>query len=140
MPNKIQSASAPGAAGASASPRSAFDARRGSSCKRGYGRRWEKLRKLVLHRDPLCTLRNKVLQFAANTDIPEPLRRELAARSALLCNGMNLSAHVDHFIPKPAGDDSENNLNGGCASCHSIKTTLLDLLIVKAVPWYEHRG
>jgi hypothetical protein len=53
---------------------------------------------------------------------------------------MSLSAHVDHFIRKPAGEDSEANLNGADASCHSIKTMKIDLLLLKALPYVASGG
>src|SRR5258706_8190760 len=34
----------------------AYDQRRGSASKRGYGRRWARLRAMVLARDPLCMI------------------------------------------------------------------------------------
>lgn len=120
---------------------SSYDMRRESSCKRGYGRTWEKLRKLILHRDPLCTLRKNVLAFVIEHPlIPSPLRRDITAAADLLCTGTGLSAHVDHFVPKPIGDNSEENLGGACASCHSIKTNLLDSLILKALAYVGRGG
>lgn len=65
---------------------------RPSAAKRGYGRRWQRLRLMVLSRDPIC----------------------------VKCNSP--SEEVDHIIPKPNGDDSMDNLQGLCKSCHSSKT------------------
>lgn len=67
---------------------------RASSSARGYGRRWRKLRILILHRDPIC----RICKRAPSTD-------------------------VDHIIPKrEGGEDSAQNLQGVCHSCHSHKT------------------
>jgi 5-methylcytosine-specific restriction protein A len=63
-------------------------------------RRWrDRLRKLVLARDPLC-------------------------RIAVLCDGTALSTEVDHVIPLAAGgNNSMDNLEGSCHACHSHKTS-----------------
>ena len=72
-----------------------YERNRLSSCKRGYGRRWQKLRLLVLNRYPVCAHCNR----EASTD-------------------------VDHIIPKAdGGKDAMENLQGLCATCHAIKTT-----------------
>ena len=64
---------------------------------RNYDRRWKKLRKVVLARDPIC----QVCGEAAATQ-------------------------VDHIIPRRpdqhAADVMEEELQGLCASCHSRKT------------------
>jgi 5-methylcytosine-specific restriction protein A len=78
------------------------DRERGSHSKRGYGRRWERLRKLVLARDPLCRIGN-------------------------LCGGMGISTEADHIVPRArGGDDSMENLQGACHACHSHKTATED--------------
>jgi 5-methylcytosine-specific restriction protein A len=84
-----------------------YDARRGSAHARGYGSRgrWMKLRGLVIARDPLCQIKS-----------PQDLA---------LCT--YISTVADHKIPKAAGgDDSMDNLQGGCAPCHGWKTRMID--------------
>jgi 5-methylcytosine-specific restriction protein A len=78
------------------------DRRRGSSSSRGYGANWQKLRHMVLCRDPLCQLK-------------------------ILCDGMEVSTEVDHIVPKKSGgDDSLENLQGACGRCHRHKTAVQD--------------
>lgn len=65
-----------------------------SSTQRGYGARWQKLRRMILNRDPICRLCGR----ADSTD-------------------------VDHVVPKSqGGDDSDANLQGVCDDCHQAKT------------------
>ena len=68
---------------------------RPSPSKRGYGWRWQKLRKMALHRHPMCSV-----------------------------DGCNQPAtDVDHVIAKRfGGKDTLDNLQPLCKSCHSIKT------------------
>lgn len=67
---------------------------RASAARRGYGRRWQRLRLVVLKRDPVC----RACGRAASTD-------------------------VDHILPKRAGGpDTLENLQGLCGPCHSRKT------------------
>ena len=67
---------------------------RPSAAARGYGARWRKLRKLVLHDDPICA----VCHVAA-------------------------SEEVDHILPKASGGmDELSNLQGICERCHAEKT------------------
>ena len=69
------------------------NANRPSSAKLGYGRRWQRLRKMQLAREPLC--------------------RE--------CDG--IATQVDHIVPKSeGGTDDQENLQSLCHSCHSRKT------------------
>ena len=71
--------------------------RRESPSRRGYGRRWQRLRMMVLRRDPICVVAGCI----------EP------------------STDADHIIPKSqGGDDSMENLQGMCHSHHSRKTRL----------------
>lgn len=70
---------------------------RESSAKRGYGRRWRKLRKIVLARDPICTI----------------------------C-GEAPATEAHHIIPRAPGelaaDVTEDDLTGVCKPCHSRTT------------------
>mgnify|MGYP003152916879 CR=1 FL=1 len=76
---------------------SVYNKERGSAASRGYGSRWRRLRRMVLNRQPLC-----VRCGAPATD-------------------------VDHIMPRAAGgDDSFENLQGMCKSCHSRKTASED--------------
>ena len=70
---------------------------RPSPSKRGYGRRWQRLRMMVLRRDPICTVPGCI---ESSTD-------------------------ADHIVPKSqGGDDSMENLQGMCHGHHSRKTRL----------------
>lgn len=109
-----------------------FGSRRGSACKRGYGRRWEKVRKRILARDPLCCVRANMLEIIG---INRGLARDNDERDALsfleahvnrFCDGTRPSTDVDHILPKPAGDDNDGNLQGACHECHSYKTAIFD--------------
>lgn len=78
--------------------RQAADARRPPPEQRGYDRRWRKLRRLILNRDPICKI----------------------------C-GRRPSTEVDHLVPLAAGgDNSPTNLQGVCKRCHSKKTATED--------------
>ena len=69
--------------------------RRGTSTQRGYGARWQRLRLLVLTRDPVCRHPG--------------------------CN--ELSTDVDHIVPRSQGGrDTMKNLQGMCHPHHSAKT------------------
>ena len=72
---------------------------RRSRQERGYGARWDKLRKLAMGRDDwLC----------------QPCKREGKATPA---------REVDHIIPKSqGGTDDLSNLQGICPDCHKAKT------------------
>ncbi len=90
MPNMPQSHSEQ----TQARRRKTVDQARASASERGYDRRWQRLRKLILHRDPICAICDR----QASTDI-------------------------DHIIPKAqGGEDTEENLQGLCHACHSKKT------------------
>lgn len=74
------------------------DQHRPSASKRGYGHTWQKLRKLILHRDPVCVM---------------------CAREA--------ATEVDHIVAlAKGGDNALENLQGLCKSCHSRKTATED--------------
>jgi 5-methylcytosine-specific restriction endonuclease McrA len=117
----------------SSNSRRDFDQRRGSSSKRGYGRRWEKLRKMILARDPLCCVRANMLELIVMARHASMVRNSDMSVLTLLelhlkhfCNGTRPSTDVDHIIPRPAGDDNEDNLQGACHECHSYKTAVFD--------------
>jgi 5-methylcytosine-specific restriction protein A len=98
-------------------PEATYDRRRGSAHARGYNSRgrWGKLRKLVISRDPICKL-----NFKGCT---------------------HLSTLADHKLPKVAGgDDSMDNLQGTCASCHGIKTRTIDPGLIAAARAGGDRG
>jgi 5-methylcytosine-specific restriction endonuclease McrA len=130
MPSKIQSATSQASTTIpQAESKSSFELRRESSCKRGYGRRWEKLRKMVLARDPLCMIKENLLAWieANRSNLCGSYVRELFSHAEKLCDGMNPSTQADHKVPRAAGgDDSMENLQGGCDHCHSYKTAVFD--------------
>jgi 5-methylcytosine-specific restriction protein A len=69
-----------------------------SAAKRGYGRRWAKLRLLFLRSNPLCA------------------ECQAQGRIASACQ-------VDHVLAREkGGTDDEGNLRALCHSCHSKKT------------------
>ena len=72
---------------------------RASAAKRGYGRRWRKLRLIILRRDPIC--------MSSGCERP--------------------SEEVDHIVPRAQGGaDSGANLQGLCKTHHSRKTARED--------------
>ena len=75
------------------------DRQRGTRHQRGYGSRWEKLRKRILARDHgLC----------------QTCRRLGRVKAASM---------VDHIVNKAAGgSDDESNLEAICRDCHKLKT------------------
>ena len=77
---------------AHAKPREArkeYERNRPSSTKRGYGRRWAKLRRMVLHRNPLCK-----------------------------CGALATEVHHAR-AKKHGGEDSFENLESMCHTCHT---------------------
>ncbi len=75
---------------------------RGTAAQRGYGARWRKLRLMVLKERPVCAD-----PFGVHRE-----RGEIA-----------LATEVDHIIPRHlGGDDSFENLQPLCRSCHARKT------------------
>jgi 5-methylcytosine-specific restriction protein A len=68
---------------------------RPSATARGYGRRWQRLRKMYLRANPICEEEG--------------------------CN--RPATDVDHIVPKRhGGTDQWENLQALCHSCHSKKT------------------
>lgn len=73
-------------------------------CERDYGIRWQRLAKMVLSADPLCTD-----PFDRHGGAPVP------------------ATQVDHIVPvRAGGSDERSNLQPLCASCHSYKTARHD--------------
>lgn len=65
---------------------------------RGYGASWDRLRKVILAREPLC-------------------------RTCTAQGRVTVATHVDHIKPKAkGGTDEERNLQPLCAPCHELKT------------------
>ena len=78
--------------------------KRQSAARRGYGRGWQKIRRIYLRRHPLC-----VDLFAIHADD----------------GTFALATDVDHIIRRRAGgSDEAGNLQALCHSCHSKKTAL----------------
>jgi 5-methylcytosine-specific restriction protein A len=74
---------------------------RPSAAKRGYDRLWQKKRLAKLHEEPFCE--GKRLRDGRRCWMP--------------------ATDVDHVIPlSQGGDDSPENLQSMCHSCHSRKT------------------
>lgn len=75
-----------------------YDKRRGTASERGYGTSWRKLRRMVLADNPLCV--------------------ECEANGRVV-----VATEVDHILPKArGGDDSFENLQSMCQTCHRRKT------------------
>jgi len=65
---------------------------------RGYGSAWQRLRLVILKRDPICTLCHR-----------------------------ERSVEVDHRVPRSQGGaDDERNLCGVCKRCHGRKSVAVD--------------
>lgn len=78
--------------------RSSYEDRRGSAASRGYDREWQRLRLMVLRREPLC-------RMCADLGVITP------------------ATDVDHIIPKrDGGPDTFENLQPLCHGHHSQKT------------------
>jgi 5-methylcytosine-specific restriction protein A len=96
---------------ASRAPQRLYDERRGSAAKRGYGRRHEKWRSMILARDPLCMIQ-KLCGRGLNRP-GEPWH--LPAPSTV----------ADHIVQLDQGGDwSLQNGQGCCKPCHDWKTRL----------------
>lgn len=81
-----------------------FEKNRPTATQRGYGYRWQKLRKMVLNEEPVC---------------PDPY--------GLHPGQVVATSEVDHITPKRSGgDDSRDNLQALCKGCHSHKTAVED--------------
>lgn len=75
-----------------------YDQRRGSASSRGYGRRWRRLRAMILVQSPLCVM-------------------------CLAENRTTAAVEVDHITPlRDGGDNTIENLQPLCKSHHSQKT------------------
>lgn len=85
---------------------------RPSASAQGYGRTWQRLRLMVLREEPLCPCGKPATE-------------------------------VDHILAKAkGGDDSRENLQGLCKSCHSRKTVREDGALKKPTPglWKKSTG
>ena len=79
-----------------------INANRDPSKAKQYDERWRRLRKLVIHREPLC-------------------------RQCKKEGRLTLATEVDHIIPLAQGGTNElDNLQPLCHSCHSRKTAKED--------------
>ena len=75
------------------------DRYRGSSKERGYGARWQRLRKRIMVRD------------------------HHACQTCLKVGLVTVADEVDHIVPKQfGGTDSPDNLQAICKQCHAMKT------------------
>ncbi len=75
---------------------------RPSSSRQGYGRRWEKVRRMHLRREPLC-------------------------RACRAEDRLQPAVEVDHIVPLgKGGTGTTENLQSLCKSCHSKKTARED--------------
>lgn len=74
---------------------------RGTRQERGYGKEWQRLRKLVLSEQPICAEANC---FAAATEVD----------------------HINRFTRGGPGHFDRDNLQGLCKPCHSRKTVRED--------------
>ena len=69
-----------------------------SPSQRGYDRRWQRLRRMILAQQPFCVMCQRAGRVVAATD-------------------------VDHIVPLAEGGTSAaDNLQPLCHSCHSAKT------------------
>ena len=83
-----------------------YDQQRGTSAERGYGANWQRLRKMVLARQPIC-------------EDPFGFHKEY--------NETVAANEVDHITPLADGGSNEMiNLQALCKPCHSTKTAAID--------------
>jgi 5-methylcytosine-specific restriction protein A len=94
-------------------PSKLYDDRRGSAAKRGYGRRHEKWRAMILARDPLC-----MIQKMCGRSLDRP------GEPAHLPAPSTVADHKKPLDPANplAGDWSLENGQGACKACHDWKT------------------
>jgi 5-methylcytosine-specific restriction enzyme A len=85
-----------------------FDEARGSAAARGYDRRWRRLSKAIIARDPLCKIA-KICTADYPGQLPAP------------------SECADHIISRARGGrDTMSNLQGACIRCNSWKARTQD--------------
>lgn len=81
-----------------------YNRERGSAAKRGYGARWQRVRRMFLAAHPVCE---------------DPY--------GIHVNQVVLATDVDHIVPKAkGGGDGDDNLQALCHACHSRKTAKED--------------
>lgn len=129
MPHAMKTAPHPGGP---RSPRKIYDDARGSAASRGYGRRHEKWRLLILHRDPLCKIA-KICKGEAPSTIADhviPLRSTWAKLTPdqrervrqFFCAGyyglVDPEAALKQYLW------AEENGQGACQACHNWKTRM----------------
>ena len=84
----------------------AYDNQRGSTAQRGYGAKWQRLRVMILARDPLCGD-----PFGIHAEHGE----------------LTPATEVDHIRSLRRGRrNTMDNLQALCRECHSRKTALED--------------
>lgn len=94
MPTSAPKLKAPG----QRPPRRSWDHGGMSAAERGYGSHWQRLRAVILGREPLCRPCGQVGKTSAATQ-------------------------VDHVIAKAfGGTDDDANLQPICAACHAAKS------------------
>lgn len=126
MPKSIRTIAPPGGPRAS---RKDYDQARGSAASRGYGRRHENWRKLVLHRHPICAIARICGGRAPSTiaDHVIPLRSrwlDLTAEQKARVMGF-YRAGFAALDPEEALRNylwSLENGQGSCKPCHEWKT------------------
>lgn len=89
--------------------RESYDKSRGTAAKRGYGARWQRLRKVILKRDPICVICRKEKRTTPSQDVDHIVP---------------IKVYDAGLVPRDynGGKNSRGNLQGLCRSCHTKKT------------------